>query len=177
MPFFKYQNLIEIFQHDRDRYLPIIQFIETVMQGESAFTAGERELIAAYVSGLNACDFCAGAHQALAEHLKVEPNLLTAMLADLTQAPVEDRLRPVFSFVSKLTLNPSQIIQADIDAVLKAGWDSQAIEDAIDICALFNFMNRFVDGYGLKLPDREQLAALVRGINNQGYENFFLSSN
>jgi len=34
-------------------------------------------------------------------------------------------------------------------AVLDAGWDERALHDAVAVCALFNFMNRFVDGLGV----------------------------
>ncbi len=143
-------------------------------------------MIAAYVSGLNACDYCYGSHQAIAADLNVEPKLLEAILKDIVTAPIEDPLRPVFTLVHKLTLNPSKTTQADIDAVFAAGWDEQAIEDAIAtattegltqcqrkpiaVCSLFNFMNRFVDGYGLEQPNKEQLAAMAKGINAQGYQ-------
>ncbi|MDJ0717648.1 MAG: peroxidase-related enzyme [Prochloraceae cyanobacterium] len=170
MAFFKYQNVVEIFQHDPSRYLPITEFIQTVMRGESSFTAGERELIAAYVSGLNACDYCYGSHQAIATDLNVDPKLLEAILTDLAEAPIEEGLYPVFALVRKLTLNPSKVTQADVDAILQAGWDEQAIEDVIGVCALFNFMNRFVNAYGLEMPDNEQLTAMAKGINTQGYK-------
>ncbi|NET56932.1 MAG: peroxidase-related enzyme [Symploca sp. SIO2E6] len=170
MPFLKHQNLLEIFQHNPSRYEPLTQLIQTVMRGESAFTAGERELIAAYVSGLNACDYCYGAHQAIAVDLKVEPKLLEAILTDLATAPIEERLRPVFALVHQLTLNPSKTTQTEVDAVLQAGWDEQAIEDIISVCALFSLMNRLVNGYGLELPNQEQLSAMAKGVNTQGYQ-------
>jgi len=177
MPFLKYQNLIEIFQSNQGRYLPIIQFIATTMQSESAFSTGEKELIAAYVSALNACNFCIDAHLAIAADLNIEPTLLEAMVVDLESAPLAANLRPIFRFVGKLTLNPSKIAQIDLDSILLAGWTEAAISDAIDICALFSFMNRLVDGYGLQSLESEQLKGLARGINTQGYQDFFLSNN
>ena len=39
--------------------------------------------------------------------------------------------------------------QEDADQVYAAGWDERALHDAIEVCALFNFMNRFVEGHGL----------------------------
>ncbi|NET05043.1 MAG: hypothetical protein F6K09_11890 [Merismopedia sp. SIO2A8] len=46
------------------------------MRGESALSAGERELITAYVSGLNACNYCYGSHQAIATDLNFERMLV-----------------------------------------------------------------------------------------------------
>jgi alkylhydroperoxidase family enzyme len=59
-------------------------------------------------------------------------------------------MRPVLSFVRKLTLSPSRMTPADADAVFAAGWDDQALHDAAVICGLFNLMNRLVDGLGIE---------------------------
>ena len=37
---------------------PLGELTEVAMRGPSPFTQGQRELIAAYVSGLNACTYC-----------------------------------------------------------------------------------------------------------------------
>src|SRR4029453_2779729 len=42
------------------------QLNEAVMRGDAPFSAGERELLAAYVSALNGCDYCQCEHAALA---------------------------------------------------------------------------------------------------------------
>lgn len=176
MPFLPQQSLIELFYHNPKRYSPLTQFVQNVMRGESAFTAGERELIAAYVLSLNACNFCFGSHQAIAADLNVDPQLLEAIINDIATAPIEGRLRPVFFLVQKLTQTPSKITQADIDSVLAAGWDERSVEDAIAICSLFNFMNRFVDGFGLELPSQEQLTGMAKGINAHGYQGILQST-
>ena len=31
-----------------------------------------------------------------------------------------------------------------------SGWDEKALHDAVSVCALFNFMNRYVEGLGIK---------------------------
>jgi alkylhydroperoxidase family enzyme len=40
----------------------LIEYHEAVLRGPSPLSEGERELIAAYVSGLNACHYCHGVH-------------------------------------------------------------------------------------------------------------------
>ena len=170
MPFLPEQSLIELFNHNPKRYSPLTQLVQNVMRGESAFTAGERELIAAYVSSLNACEYCHGSHQAIAADLNIDPQLLEAIINNIATAPIEDRFRPVFALVQKLTQTPSKTTQADIDAVLAVGWDKQAVEDAIAVCSLFNFMNRLVDAFGFESPGQEQLMGMAKMINAQGYQ-------
>ena len=71
-------------------------------------------------------------------------------MAGLDSADVDERMYPVFVFIKKLTLTPSEVTQEDADRVYAAGWDERALHDAIEVFALFNFMNRYVEGHGLK---------------------------
>jgi hypothetical protein len=75
---------------------------------------------------------------------------------------------PVFAFLRKLTLTPTQMTQADADAILAAGWEEQALYDAVQICCLYNFMNRFVEGLGLT-PIPEQFDLEEQMIKQGGY--------
>lgn len=128
---------------------PLIDYQQVVLRGPSELSAGERELIAAYVSGVNACHYCHGVHGAVAARFGIEEGLLAALLADVDTAPVRDELKPIFRYVRKLTETPSRMTQADADAVLAAGWTEKTLYDAVSVCALFNLMNRLVEGTGL----------------------------
>jgi uncharacterized protein YciW len=71
-------------------------------------------------------------------------------------------MRPLLRYVRKLTLEQSRMTQQDADAVLAAGWDAEDLNLAICICALFNFMNRFVHGLGIAEDPAYSLAAGAR---------------
>ena len=148
--------------------VPLLQFHEALMRGESPFTVGERELMAAYVSGVNACRYCYGAHAAVAERFGMAPQLLAGLLDDLSKAEIDEKLRPVLVYIRKLTLTPTRMTQADADTVFAAGWSEQALYDAIQVCCLFNFMNRFVEGIGLEMTS-EQLQLRGAVLEQQGY--------
>lgn len=141
--------LMQVFKTYPDAAKPLIAFHDVLMRQPSPFTDAERELIAAYVSGVNACTYCHGVHTATAEAFGVEPGLLAAALSDLDTAPVDDKLRPVLRYVGKLTATPAKMTPADADEVFAAGWDDDALHAAVMVCALFNFMNRMVDGLGI----------------------------
>ena len=160
--------LFQVFKAFPDTSRPLLDYHEVVMRGPSPFTPAERELIAAYVSGVNACGYCHGVHTATAEAFGVPSGLLTAALADLDAAPVDDRMRPVLRYVGKLTSTPSRMTQADADAVFAAGWDERALHDAVLVCALFNFMNRMVDGLGVS-ADASYFAPSGNRLHDKGY--------
>jgi uncharacterized peroxidase-related enzyme len=144
--------LMNVFQKYPETAQPLLDFHEVIMRGQSPFSVAERELISAYVSGVNACGYCHGVHTATAEAFGVAPGVLEAALADLDTAPVGERLKPVLRYVGKLTRTPSRMTQEDVDAVYAAGWSERALYDAVLVCALFNFMNRMVDGLGISAP-------------------------
>lgn len=143
-------SLLQVFKKFPVTARPLIEYYELLLRGASPFTVAERELIAAYVSGLNACHYCHGVHTATAEQFGVAEGLLVQLLDDPLQAPVDDRMKPVLAYVKKLTLTPSHMTPADAEGVFAAGWNEQALHDAVSVCALFNFMNRFVQGMGVK---------------------------
>jgi uncharacterized peroxidase-related enzyme len=160
--------LLQVFQAQPETARPLMEFHELIMRRPSAFTDGERELIAAYVSGVNACGYCHGVHTKTAEAFGVPAGVLEAALADLDTAPVDDKLRPVLRYVGKLTATPSRMTPADAQAVYAAGWDEQALYDAVMVCALFNFMNRMVDGLGVT-ADETYFAKSGQRLKELGY--------
>lgn len=146
-------NLSDVFKTFPAGAAPLMEFHDIVLRKSSPLSVAQRELIAALVSVLNACDFCFGAHVAIAESFGVDPSVFDELLADIDSANIEESLKPLLSYVKKLTLSPSKIVDADAQAVFDAGWSEQALHDAITVCALFNFMNRIVDGHGVITND------------------------
>jgi len=128
----------------------LCQFHEELLRGDSPLEVGERELIAAYVSGLNRCIFCRGTHEATALLFGVPQGLIENLLSDESLAAAPNRLRPMLAYARKLTLNQNDITVADAENVFAAGWSERALHDTILIAATFNFMNRFVHGHGIE---------------------------
>ena len=164
--------LMDVFKLHPETSRPLLDYHEVVMRGPSPFSVAERELIAAYVSGVNACGYCHGVHTVTAEACGIEAGVAPAAVADLDAAPVPERMRPVLRYVGKLTRTPAAVTRADAEEVLAAGWDEQALHSAVMVCALFNFMNRLVDGLGVRTDDDyfrtsgERLAAIgYAGLN------------
>lgn len=148
--------------------IPLLEFHQALLRGGSPFSVKERELMAAFVSGVNACRYCYGAHAAVAKLYGVPEQLLIDLVKDLNVAPVDPKLRPVLAYIQKLTLTPTRMTQADADAVFAAGWSEQALYDAVQVCCLYNFMNRFVEGLGLT-PIPEQFDFEGQMIKQGGY--------
>jgi len=161
-------TLLEVFKAYPAAARPLIALHEVVMRGPSPLTVADRELIAAYVSSLNACTYCHGIHAATAAAFGIDAGLLEALIAEPDTAPVEARLRPLLDYVRKVTLTPSRMVRADADAVYAAGWPEIALHDAVAVCALFNFMNRYVDGLGVSADETYVARSAIR-LHEGGY--------
>jgi uncharacterized peroxidase-related enzyme len=142
-------GLLQIFQAFPQAARPLLEYHEVLLRGESPFSAGQRELIAAYVSRLNDCNYCQTVHSQTAVALGMSADALSKM----QDGDVDLRMRPVLAFVRKLTLSPRKITSEDVEAFLAAGWNDRALHDAAAICGLFNLMNRLVNGLGVEVSE------------------------
>ena len=144
------EGVMAVMRRYPEQGLPMNQLTEIVMRsGDCEFSSRERELIAAFVSGANDCVFCYNTHKSTAEAFGVAEGLLSVMLDDLDASQVDDKLKPVLRFAKKLTETPSRMLQSDADAIFDAGWSENSFHYTVMICALFNFYNRIMDGYGV----------------------------
>ena len=148
--------------------VPIVRFQEALMRGPSPFSKAERELMAAYVSGLNSCSFCYRAHTLVAEEFGVDERLLEVLLDDIDAAPLDARMKPVLRYGHKFTTNPSRVVDADTEAILEAGWDVAAVFQATAVCACFNLINRLAQGIGFSASE-EKMRAGAKAVADLGY--------
>jgi uncharacterized peroxidase-related enzyme len=164
-------TLLDVFKAYPETNRPLIEYHEALLRGPSPFSEMERELIAAYVSGLNGCRYCHATHAATAELLGAPAGLISRLIdnSDLAEAP--ENLRPVLRYAFKLTRDPRGTTPEDAKAVLKAGWGETGLYHVVAVTALFNFMNRLVEGLGIEFnPDYAPGAA--KRLVDGGYRQF-----
>lgn len=161
--------LLDVFKAYPAVSRPLLEYHEVLLRGPSPLSVGQRELIAAYVSGLNSCHYCHGIHTATAEAFGVPRGLLAQLLSDLDSAALDAPMLQMLRYVRELTLAPSRVSPADAEAVLAAGWEERALFDAVSVCGLFNLMNRLVEGLGLDADEDYFAFAAQRLSADAGY--------
>jgi uncharacterized peroxidase-related enzyme len=122
---------------------------QVLMHDEAPLTPGLRELIAAYSSSLNQCEFCMKAHGTVAAKLLDDEELVWSAIRNLEASKLGEKEKALLRFVRTITLAPALITAADTAELNAAGWDDAAIFYAISACALFNFYNRWVMASGV----------------------------
>jgi uncharacterized peroxidase-related enzyme len=144
------------------------EFTHEAMRGPSAWPVADRELMAAYVSKVNECAFCIGAHSATARQAYQDGPKVAAVLADLESAPIEDGLRATLRMLGKLT-REGTVGAEDMRQVLSAGVSRQQVQDALAVCAAFNTTNRLADAFAFEVPGPEGFEAGAKYLLKRGY--------
>ena len=145
----RFQGVADVFLRRPDTYRSLLDFLEEVMLGDSQLSKEEREVLAARVSALNGCEFCVQAHLATLAALGVSKAQLSSLESTACAVFGDSRFQRLIVFAERLTRAPDSINQRDIDGLKQAGFSEQAIEDAINVIALFNYVNRLVDAFGV----------------------------
>jgi uncharacterized peroxidase-related enzyme len=150
---------------------PLNELAEVLLRGPHSLPAGERELIAAYVSRLNDCDFCRSSHAAFAAaQLEGGRSLVDQVLANMETAPVGPKLRELLRIAGAVQRGGRAVTGWMVQAARNEGATDVEIHDTVLIAAAFCMYNRYVDGLGTFAPeDSDAYARAAVQIVANGY--------
>lgn len=150
---------------------PLNQLAEVLLRGPSTLSRGERELIAAHVSGLNDCTFCHNSHSAFAAaQLDQGMAVVTQVRTDLAGAAIAPKLRALLQIAEAVQKSGREVTPPLIDAARAEGATDVEIHDTVLIAAAFCMFNRYVDGLGTFAPeDPAAYEASAQHIVEHGY--------
>jgi uncharacterized peroxidase-related enzyme len=88
---------------------------------------------------------------------------------DARSAPLSEREKALFAYLGKLTDTPGAMKQADADALRAHGWSDAEVYDAVTVCALFAFFNRWIDGTGVEDIPKGFYESRLEQFGDRGY--------
>ena len=91
------------------------------------------------------------------------------MLEDFRASKLSDKDKALFAFIEKVNRTSNQINQDDVDEAKRAGWSDEALYDAITVCALFNFYNRWIDATGVHDMPSSSYEMSGKRLKEHGY--------
>ncbi|MCW2933292.1 MAG: peroxidase family protein [Actinomycetia bacterium] len=150
---------------------PLSELADVLLRGPSTLSRGERELIAAYVSSLNECHFCASSHSAFAAaQLPEGMGLVSQVRTDVQTAPVSAKVKALLGIAAAVQAGGLKVTDELVEAARAAGATDIEIHDCVLIAAAFCMFNRYVDGLGTFAPEDPALyAAITPLIVEDGY--------
>jgi len=117
-----------------------------------ALSRAVKEKIGLVVSGINHSSYCIAVHSEMLHHLGVPKSLARQLAIDYPSAPASEPEQALFRFADKLTRQPGEIAESDVDELRRHAWNDAQIHETVLAAAWFNFVNRISAGLGL-IPD------------------------
>jgi AhpD family alkylhydroperoxidase len=141
---------------------------QAAMRGPSAWSIGERELMASLVAKWNACLCCADVHSVVAATY-VGKESVDAVLADYSSAPISAGLKATLAFLETMTLRPAELSEWDARSVLDSGVSEQSLADAIAVGTVFNLITKYVGALNFMIPTAHRLRRVADVLARSGY--------
>jgi uncharacterized peroxidase-related enzyme len=138
------------------------------MRGPSAWSVGDRELMAAVVAKSNECQWCTTAHSAVAAGAYGDGAKVAAVLADLDAAPIDAPLRATLRMLQTLTREHT-ITADEMRAVLAAGVSPEQVEDALAVGFAFNVTTRLAEAFGFAMATPAAFESGAKYLLARGY--------
>lgn len=110
-----------------------------------SFDAKTREAIALTVAGANSCDYCASAHSAISQSLKVDKAEIARRLNGKSDDP---KLEALLSFASQIVETRGKVSDAQLSEIKAAGYsDGDIMEITANVVAniFTNYINHVAD--------------------------------
>ena len=87
-----------------------------------------------------------------------DPELASHIMHDYTKAELDEETRGMLHFATKLTREPTNMSEADVNGLRALGLSDEEILSVALITCQFNFMTRLADGLGVEVPPGRQEA-------------------
>ena len=155
----EYPGIRSLFMFRPETAGPLNHLVQTLLHNpHPTLSAGERELIATYVSRLNICKYCCNIHGAIAQHqLGNDAEIVKQVLEDFETAPISSKLKALLKIAAKVQQGGKYVLPEDVEFARNEGATDIEIHDAVLIAAAFCMFNRYVDGLATWQPDDTEL--------------------
>jgi uncharacterized peroxidase-related enzyme len=155
----EYPGIRSLFMFRPETAEPLNHLVQTILHNpHPTMSQGDRELIAAYVSGLNVCKYCMSIHGAIAKHhLDNNEALVTRVINDPETAPITPKLKALLKIAASVQKGGKSVTGEDVARAREQGATDIEIHDTVLIAAAFCMFNRYVDGLATWAPDDKAL--------------------
>ncbi len=111
------------------------------------------EVLGVWVSSLNDCAYCeehhfAGMKRLLGDAARADEIRAGIKARDVGTLPLDGAQKAAMTYARKLTQQPGQMVEADVDALRTEGFDDGEVLEINQVVAYFAYANRTVLGLG-----------------------------
>ena len=137
-----------------ESFLRFLRYVHGLLDPrEGQLTRAERELIAVVVSAENRCTLCLLGHTRLLAGLIGDEGRAMRLAINHREVALSPRERALADFAQRLTAAPAEVADADLQRLRDVGLDDEAIFEAIELAAVFNYTSRVAIATGSRVDD------------------------
>ncbi|MCX7783686.1 MAG: peroxidase-related enzyme [Meiothermus sp.] len=143
-------NVARNFALTPEHFMRWFRYYDFLMRNEekSQLSRKEREMIAVVVSSANECEYCLASHSAYLREITGDPVLPDVLAANFRRAHLTPREHALLEFAHQITLDSAVMSSADVQMLRAIGLSDEAIFEAAQVAAMFNFTNRIANSMG-----------------------------
>ena len=165
-----HKGIRALIQYKSSTGAALMNLAEALLHGPSPIPKKEREIIAAYTSKLNHCEFCYESHRAAAIAHYEDEIEVACILENINSSTVSRKLSTLLSLVELVQKSGQLLTVEEINRIKERGITDEEIHDTVLITAAFCMFNRYVDGLGArKLEDKKDYIPMGKHMAENGY--------
>jgi uncharacterized peroxidase-related enzyme len=166
--------MVALSSYRPDVYSRLASLADLLLQQQhpsSTISPGDRELIAAYVSSLNRCDYCHVVHGAVAAAHLQNSKLVEDVKCDYEASEASPKMKALLRIAGLVQRSGREVNREAVESAKREGASEMDVHDTVLIAAAFCMFNRYVDGLATEMPG-DLGAFMGRGamIAEKGYE-------
>ena len=151
----KLSNIMKIHSLNPGSMMAHMDLYLKIMFGRTALKREENELIAVVVSFANKCDYCIKHHSEALNFYWKNMDRVKLAAEDYAKAGLDKRQVKMVEHAIKLTKNPYNVNEEDIQELRVAGLSDEEILSVNLVTSYFNFVNRIALGLGVEFSEEE----------------------
>jgi len=163
-----FPGIVSLFMFDREVASRLTAMGQTIMRRPRGLSVGDRELIGAFVSKLNDCNFCCDSHTACAKEY-LGSDLVDEYIHECNSEVLPLKLRCLMCVAVSVQSLDRESLPKHIAYAKTLGATDEEIHDTVLVTAFFSMCNRYVDGLGTtcRIGEAEQGG---QGLARYGYK-------
>jgi uncharacterized peroxidase-related enzyme len=131
----------------------LFTLVRALMDEPAPLSRAQAEAVVVVVSATNGCGYCIAHHGPRLAAALGDESLARAVARDYRDAGLPARDRALLDHAVALTCEPAERTEADLERLREYGFDDLALLKVTEIAALFNLVNRLINGLGVVLEE------------------------
>lgn len=123
----------------------------SAMKGTRELSHKQREMVAVVVSTVNQCHYWIIHHGAGLRKITNDGEFVKQFIRDYKTAPIPEQDRKMLEYSVKLSREPWNIAETDVQTLRDAGFSNVGILDIVQVTGYYAYVNRLAEGLGVEL--------------------------